>query len=366
LKKKERRMQMKSKKLFIPCLAILALLIVGCGAPATPLPTPTPTLTPTPAPTATPTLTPTATPIPYDLSVTVTDADGNPIAGAELNLAIAGAAQGDTVKTDNSGIATWTDLPGEAVTLDARAQGYKPAQAAQTIVRGKNDMPIKLERDPFGLLPAQACGEGETLLYIEDFQDGKAQGWQNITGAIDYAAQNGWSITSTTEGNQSLTYAKVPEGADSLQNYTFDDAVWRLKVMVAGNDGFSFLNWRQAPAPGGETRYPLQWSDGGVMMALTRLEMPGAGHFPVGQTQLSMTQNRWYYMEISSYQGEIQVWVDGRSIVVYKDPKPLPPGTIGLEAHMSNGAKATYSFDDLAVCQLSAPFKSLPLPAAKT
>jgi hypothetical protein len=358
-------MQMKYSKLFIPGLTILALLMAGCGAPTTPAPTPTPTFTPTPPPTPTDTPTPTATPIPYDLNVTITDTDGNPVAGAELDLSIAGAAQGTTMKTDNAGLASWTNLPGEAVTLVSRAQGYLPGQAAQTIIRGKNEVQLKLERDPFGLLPSQACGEGETLLYIEDFQDGKAQGWQNVTATIDFAAQNGWSLTSLEEGNPTLTFSKIPEGADRLQDQTFDNAVWRLKVRVDGSQGFSFLNWRQAPAQGGETRYPLQWGDGGVMMALTRLEMPGPGHFPVVNTQLSMQQNRWYYMEISTYQGETQVWVDGRSLVVYKDPKPLPPGTIGLEAHTPNGIPSTWYFDDLAVCQLSAPFKSLPLPTPK-
>jgi Carboxypeptidase regulatory-like domain/3-keto-disaccharide hydrolase len=358
---------MKNTKLMIPGLTILALLITGCGAPATPAPTPMPTLTPTllPTETPTPTPTPTATPVPYDLSVTVTDAQGAPIAGAELDLAFAGAALGTTVKTDNSGLAAWTDLPGEALTLAVRAAGYLPGQAAQTISRGKNDLAVKLERDPFGLLPAQACGQGETLLYSEDFQDGKAQGWGNVTAAIDFAAQNGWSIAPAEEGNLSLNFSKLTDGGDQLQNQTFDNAVWRLKVKVAGNSGFSFLNWRQAPAQGGETRYPLQWGPGGVMMALTRLEQPGPGHFPVVNTQLSMAQDRWYYMEISTYQGETQVWVDGRSMAVYKDPKPLPPGTIGLEAHTPNGIPSTWYFDDLAVCQLSAPFQSLPLPAAQ-
>jgi hypothetical protein len=359
-------MHMKITRFLLPVLTILALLLPGCGAPATPAPSPTPTLIPTATATPAPTLTPTPTSIPYDLNVSVTDADGNPVANAELDLASAGAAQGDTLRTDKAGLAAWTNLPGEALTLAARAQGYKPGQAAQTIVRGKNELSIKLERDPFGLLPAQACGEGETLLYIEDFQDGKAQGWQNITAATDFAAQNGWSIKPTEAGNLSLTFDTVAEISDDLQNSSFDNAVWRLKVRIIGNNGFSFLNLRHAQAEAGETLYPVQWGDGGVKMALTRLENPGAGHFPVGQSNLSMAQNRWYYLEISSYQGEIQVWVDGRSLIVYTDPKPLPPGTIGIEVHEFNGAAAAYNFDDLAVCGLNAPFKSLPQPAAGT
>jgi hypothetical protein len=48
----------------------------------------------------------------------------------------------------------------------------------------------------------------------------------------------------------------------------------------------------------------------------------------------------------------------------------FPPGgkcsadylLVGLKVHMFRYAKAVYYSDDLAVCQQSAPFKSLPAP----
>jgi hypothetical protein len=360
---------MKCRNFSLPVLSILVILMTGCAAPATPPPTPTPTplpsSTPTNTPTTAPSLTPTATPIPYDLDMIVTDADGDPITDAGIDLSIAGAPQGESVITDAKGKASWRNLTSEQVSLSVKAQGYLPGQATQTLARGPNQVPVKLELDPHGLLPSNGCSPNETLLYIEDFQDDKAQGWQNITGAIDFNAQNGWSIAPLEEGNKVLTFSNILEGSDDLANQSFDDAVWRLKVRLTGNNGFSFLNWRHAPAQGGETRYPLQWGDGGVMMALTRLEMPGAGHFPVGQTQMTMGANRWYYLEISTYQGDTQVWVDGRKMIDYTDPKLMPPGTIGIEVHMFKGPQVSYYFDNLAICQLKAPFETLPQPKSK-
>lgn len=57
--------------------------------------------------TATPTITPspTPTPIPYDMTVRVTDADGNPIAGANVTV-----GDGDPILTDANGATSWINL----------------------------------------------------------------------------------------------------------------------------------------------------------------------------------------------------------------------------------------------------------------
>jgi hypothetical protein len=237
-----------------------------------------------------------------------------------------------------------------------------------TLQRGPNDVVIKLKADPFGLLPSKACAADEKLLYAEDFQDGKAQGWQNVTAATDFAVQNNWGIAPMEDGNLALNFSTkvAAENGDQLQNFSFENAVWRLKVReagTAGTQGFSFLNWKQAPAPGGETRYPVQIGVG-VMTDLTRLQQPDVGHFSVGRSNLQLKQGTWYFFEISAYNGLIEVWADGKKLVSYQDPKPLPAGTIGLEVHLFKDAEVTFSYDDFSVCELSAPFASI-VPAVK-
>jgi hypothetical protein len=86
------------------------------------------------------------------------------------------------------------------------------------------------------------------------------------------------------------------------------------------------------------------------------LDFPDVGHFDVARGNLRAKQGQWYYAEISHYQGQVQVWVDGKMQVEYVDPQPLPPGMISMEAHAPNDPNTVYYFDDLAVCELSAPF----------
>jgi hypothetical protein len=354
-------MEVHMKRSSIVGLILLGLLLVACGPSEQELAATAAAQTAAAAsPTPEPTVVPTATPIPYDLTVTVTDEEGAPIVGASIVFPESGDDK--PVQADDSGQFTWNNLGGTEATLKVSGLGYMPAEQSATLERGPNEVKVTMARDPFGLLPADACAPGEALLYGEDFQDGLAQGWPNITAATDFAAANGWSVGPAEDGNKVLIFKDVMESGDDLQDFSFDNAVWRLKVRVDGSDGFSFLNWRHAPSQGGETRYPIQWGDGGVQMALTRLENPGAGHFVVGQSSLRSKQKQWYYYEISTYEGQTQVWVNGKKIIDYKDPKPLPAGTIGLEVHMFKDGKTIYYFDDMAVCELKEPFTSLPMP----
>jgi hypothetical protein len=347
------------KQLFFAILLTTVLLLASCGPSAEEIATMTASAwTATPLPTATPTLTPTPTPIPYDLTVKVTDQDGNPIPGAGVVLPESG--DDNPVSADDGGQVAWNNLPGEEGTLSVSAHGYFPAEQALSLERGPNEFAVALERDPYGLLPADACAAGENLLYVEDFQDGKAQGWQGISAAVEFSANNGFGLGPKEEGNQVVFFTGVNEYGDDLQDYTFENAVWRLKIQASGNDGFSFLNWKHAQVPGGDTRYPLQWG-GEALMALTRLT-PDDGHFDVDRSNFQPAPETWYLLEISSYNDLIQVWVDGQMMLEYQDPQPLAPGTIGLEAHIWNDPETIFYFDDLSVCELSAPFVPMPTP----
>lgn len=347
------------KRIFFAIMLTTILLLASCGPSAEEVATMTAAAwTATPSPTSTPTPTFTPTPIPYDLTVRITDQDGNPVSGASVVLPESGDE--NPVPADDGGQAAWNNLPGAEGMLSVSAPGYFSAEQSLNLERGPNEVAVALERDPYGLLPADACAPGEKLLYIEDFQDGKAQGWQNISAAVEFNANNGWSLGPKEEGNQVVFFTGINENGDGLQDYTFENAVWRLKVQASGNDGFSFLNWKHAQAPDGETRYPLQWG-GESLMALTRLS-PDAGHFDVDRSNFQPKPDQWYLLEISSYNDLIQVWVDGQMMLEYQDPQPLAPGTIGLEAHIWNDPETIFYFDDLTVCELSAPFVPMPTP----
>jgi len=70
--------------------------------------------------------------------------------------------------------------------------------------------------------------------------------------------------------------------------------------------------------------------------------------------------NQWATFEMSTFNGNTQVWINGKKNLEYTDKNPLPPGTIGLEPHFQG--EGTIYYDDLAVCELNSPFQPLPIP----
>ena len=333
---------------------LLALAVGGCGPSAEQIATMTAAAwTPTPPP---PTPTPTATPVPYDLTATVLDESGAPIAGASIVLPQSGSEE--PVVADASGQYKWSNLPGPDVTLKASAPGYLPGEQPGTVDRGPSELAVVLKRDPFGLLPGEACAPGEKLLYIEDFQDGKAQGWRNITGAAEFGAKNGWMLGPMEQGNNAVYFTGIYHDLDAFQDMTFDNVVWRLKVMTTGKDGWSFLNLKFSnPTPEGGTRYVIQWG-ADVQLDLTRMQFPEAGAFSVGRSNFKATQGQWHYVEFADYQGQVQVWIDGKQEIDYQDPKPIGPGVISLEVNIPKDPQTVYAFDNLSVCELAAPFST--------
>jgi hypothetical protein len=126
---------------------------------------------------------------------------------------------------------------------------------------------------------------------------------------------------------------------------------------------FGFLNWRHGHTDEGEYRYVVQFgTQGSVFTDLSRLEFPEPGHFSVGATSHSFRQDQWYFVEISTFEGVTQLWIDGVQLKSYEDPTPLGEGGIGLEIHAFTDAPFIYSYDNFAVCGLDAPFETLPPP----
>lgn len=188
-------------------------------------PTPGDTLVPTSTATHIPTDTPTPTdtPLPYMLSVVIVDAEGAPIPGAELTFDALGEGEGLFQVTDEEGMGLWQDLPNEAVSLQVRAPGYFPAEIEGSIQRGENEITVVLERDPYGLLPVDLLEEGESLVYLEDFQDGE-EGFIDLVGSwqiVESDSEPGNLVLQVDQtGSQDTAYANFDPTGEEVNDFT--------------------------------------------------------------------------------------------------------------------------------------------------
>ena len=294
----------------------------------------------------------------YDLSLAVSNTAGQPLSLVSVTVTDADGKPIEALALDASARLSLSDLTTGTVNLAVSAPGYIAIEQGLIIEKGEPaELTLTLERDPLGLPPELACAPGETPLYIEDFQDGKAQGWRNITAALELNAQNGWSLTAEESGNTLLQAANSMAPAnDYLENVSFTDAVWRVKVYSTGNDTDGFLSWRQSFEQG-DLRYFVPF---GGQQFLQLIRFTSGDGIPVAQSSIQLAAGKWHLFEISTYQSVTEVWLDGKKLFSYTDPQPLPPGTIGLEMHLREGVTTVFWFDDLAVCGLSAPFAPLP------
>ncbi|MFQ5923860.1 MAG: hypothetical protein ACE5M4_13545 [Anaerolineales bacterium] len=358
--------------IWLNSLAIIlgAGIMVGCGPSAeeqaatsvaltAAAATSTPTVTPTHTPTPTSTPTPTPTPIPYDLSVLVTGEDDIPIEGARVAFLEVDGDAGAQI-TDDAGQVAWADLPGEIVILEIGAQGYFSTEASEVIERGANQLTIVLERDPHGMLPVEACGPNEHILYIEDLQDGHANGWEEI----EFRAL-GLDIGPRPDepADNVILFSGGQEGRSSLQNLVVNDVAWRTHLMSSGPGQISF-NWRVAPEPYdtdkgtvNDSRYILNLEETSYILRMTS---------PVRELWVAGNPYRlktgvWHTLEIGNYGGDIEAWIDGFRILAYRDPDPLPEGGIFISLQTSADDTSIY-LDDISVCELTTPFSPLPTP----
>jgi hypothetical protein len=349
-------------------ILLISLILAGCGpspeeqaatsvaqtkaaATSTPLPTSTPTQTPTPTP----------TPIPYDLSLLVIGEEDIPIVGVAVML-VEVIEEDEERITNDDGQVTWYDLPGETINLTISAQGYFLVETSGTIERGENQMTITLERDPYGLLPSQACAPGERLLYIEDFQDGEAQGWPSIE---DRAQE--WDIIPDPANPIDFVLFKPAdkEGSAGLRDLIFDDAVWRLQFMPIGRPIFWFNLPSSSDYEVDETT--VEWSAYQLFFHPPGLRsfraQPPISTIFLRERERTMSSEEWHQLEISTYEGTLNIWIDGVLFVSYDDPKPLPGGSIHFGVGLGEPLdyQSVIYYDDFVICELTAPFVTKPM-----
>ena len=362
---------MKSKSLFLTVLLIATFLLGACGPSPEEIAAMTASAwTPTPKPTSTPPPTPTATPVPYDLTVTVTDTNGNPVAGAYVVFPESGSSE--PVMTDDAGRAMWTNLNGPNVSLTVTAQGYFKGEQGAALERGPNEVIVNLERDPFGLLPSGACGAGESLLYVDDFQDGEAQGWRfdqkNIAAHLVGPAPDSEGNSVLTLDATKITYYGNDAYLGGARDESFGDAVWRMRFMFTRPTAPSFTWHGSGPLEfGGQQYFHGEYGfylAGGISQIQLNRNLESGPNIVAPNPKLvtagfKQTGLQWYQMEISTYQGHIQMWINGVKVIEYTDATPLPAGNMGIWiGEFTDKSITVLYFDDMRVCGLSAPFTS--------
>jgi DNA-binding SARP family transcriptional activator len=207
--------------------------------------------------------------------------------------------------------------------------------------------------------PNQICLEGERLLYIEDFQDGQAQGWPEI----EFRAQN-WDITPDPVVPGNLVTQNPGLGSTILtyQEDTFQNAVFRCNFLLIGKIQPIFI-WQSNNEAYQEERglvtssdYSIGFMDYGTHFE--RFTHPNPAVI-LHSEDFQITNDIWHQIEISTYQGMLRIWLDGEELLAYQDPNPLPAGTIGIGLGEPLAEGSMVYFDNLSVCELGGPFKSI-------
>jgi hypothetical protein len=154
-----------------------------------------------------------------------------------------------------------------------------------------------------------------------------------------------------------------------LGEANFEQAVWRLWYLSSGRSAVSF-NWLQSFNYESEfghiddARYQILVDTAGGA-AVRRLEIPQVNFVGDGGPA-RVTAGEWHFLEMSTFEGSVQLWIDGNRILNYTDPRPLPAGSIGLEIiGNATAADAVLSFDNITVCELTEPFVSIYAPPAE-
>jgi len=196
------------------------------------------------------------------------------------------------------------------------------------------------------------------LLYLEDFQDGQAQGWPEI----ESRAQN-WEIMPdpASLGNQVIQNPGITDSQILFHGLSFEDAVWRIDYSMLAEPTINFhWHWIAEPYQRDQetvlhSTYSISLSDWGLRIVRGREPFP---EVVLLDNPWRFTNNRWHEIEISTYFDTLEVWVDGTQAMSYQDPDSLPGGQLGLEIWSPPVEGSLVYFDNLRVCELTGPFRS--------
>ena len=257
-----------------------------------------------------------------------------------------------------------TSPPGEVSSTEESIQSFDltPAASMSPSAISASQSPKIDENNSSAFPPDQACMPGEKLLYLEDFQDGQAQDWLEI----EFQAQ-GWKIIPLPDLPEDLVASHYgnQDGKSFLQDLILENAVWRIWINYEGKGEF-LLVWNHNPRPEGKifgfTSYQMHSfiSIENNNNSLYRVGWPES-HISVTNVAFPIQAGAWHLFEVINYNSQTELWMDGKRWFDYEDPYPLPPGTVGVEVWKTEDENFKFYLDDISVCQLKVPFRSIYL-----
>jgi len=335
---------MKNKTTLTIMIIILIILMAGCrpspeeqAASAAAMTAAAATNTPVPSATPIP-----PTPVPYDLTVIVLDDKDNPIKEANVILPESGDEQ--PIQTDLDGQVSWMDLPGDTISLIASSQGYAILEQTSSIERGSNEVILVMERDPFQILPAEACGPGQDLLYLEDFEDGDAQEWQDLE-------RPKWSFGDDEINGKTLSLYTPDSVASTQYQAEFGNAVWSFDIKMNGPVDLH-INWHSKESEDGSSRYFVAYKSNEHFQL--HFMAPGTGYGLGEVSPPVFEEGSWHRFSFAYFDGKLDVWADNILIlgVDHKD-QPIENGGFSYIIEPGEGL----ALDNVVVCGLNEPFQ---------
>ena len=315
------------------CFALV--MFVSCGPSPEAIATMTAAAwTPTPEPTLTP------TPMPFDLEVRV---EGE--AGESVTYGAYVATTGhEEVMLEDSGMVELLNLPGPEVEVSVRAQGYKPYTETVNLEHGKNQTTLSLTADPLQVNPATACQEGQKILFIEDFEDGEAQGWNDL-------ARPAWSFGKSEEFGTNLSVYVPGEVGSTNFPGEFANAVWHFSLQTGANPIDLHINWHTFENEEGGGRYFLVY-DPNRHIQLHYMK-PGEGRELYSKGGALGEPNIWQDISFAFFDGALDAYINDELIAGVNHENGIESGGLGF---IVTDNSEPIAFDNMVVCELNSPY----------
>jgi hypothetical protein len=150
---------------------------------------------------------------------------------------------------------------------------------------------------------------------LEDFEDGRADGWR---------LEPGWKLVQEEGDNHvlvaerhSMAYVEGVAGPDV-----------RVRFRAKPLDRDLLFNFSLEPGEVGRLRYVAHLMPD--LLALHRFTPDDQGPV-VAEAPIAYTAGEWHQVELVLRGGHIEILLDDRRVLTYDDPEPLPPGRIAFE-----------------------------------